>query len=397
MLTREKLLELATIVREETEQGLNSAQRVGHLLYEIVSSFLSKTGDDTTNHKLTAEELQVLSVLTVAGSQLIGTDGGNVKEVISSILGSQVINGDDTVKGDSNLIGNTYFGAKFIHGLQGRGGIVSSDGEAEFDSLLLRKWLEVPEMRLNRTLYIAGDLRQSWCNGIVESVQRLSDSTGVIKLKLEDGEGGTCQKDDICIGMYQFGDGEDSTEDMDDLKGNMTRAGFTTCYFRVTNVSGRYNEVISYSLRPYTKEVTDSDTGRVEKVRTYGRHPHRFMKFAGYGNFTNKTRQESTCITKSYIQFLRGVDDWEYTFANIAMQIGELDGLMKSYKDDGCPDMTGYSAYLNNIYFNGKIAQIGDDTIEELQKKIRNYNVNFSEHVDVVPYRLFAFSSWPSF
>lgn len=384
MLTREKLLELATIVREETEQGLNSAQRVGHLLYEIVSSFLSKTGDDTTNHKLTAEELQVLSVLTVAGSQLIGTDGGNVKEVISSILGSQIINGDDTVKGDSNLIGNTYFGAKFIHGLQGRGGIVSPDGEAEFDSLLLRKWLEVPEMRLNRTLYIAGDLRQSWCNGIVESVQRLSDSTGVIKLKLEDGEGGTCQKDDICIGMYQFGDGEDSTEDMDDLKGNMTRAGFTTCYFRVTNVSGRYNEVISYSLRPYTKEVTDSDTGRVEKVRTYGRHPHRFMKFAGYGNFTNKTRQESTCITKSYIQFLRGVDDWEYTFANIAMQIGELDGLMKSYKDDGCPDMTGYSAYLNNIYFNGKIAQIGDDTIEELQKKIRNYNVNFSEHVDVV-------------
>lgn len=184
--------------------------------------------------------------------------------------------------------------------------------------------------------------------------------------------------------MYQFGDGEDSTEDMDDLKGNMTRAGFTTCYFRVTNVSGRYNEVISYSLRPYTKEVTDSDTGRVEKVRTYGRHPHRFMRFAGYGNFTNKTRQESTCITKSYIQFLRGVDDWEYTFANIAMQIGELDGLMKSYKDDGCPDMTGYSAYLNNIYFNGKIAQIGDDTIEELQKKIRNYNVNFSEHVDVV-------------
>ena len=81
---------------------------------------------------------------------------------------------------------------------------------------------------------------------------------------------------------------------------------------------------------------------------------------------------------------MRGVDDWEYTFANIAMQIGELDGLMKSYKDDGCPDMTGYSAYLNNIYFNGKIAQIGDDTIDELQKKIRNYNVNFSEHVDVV-------------
>lgn len=384
MLTREKLLELATVVREETEQGLNTAQRVGHLLYEIVSSFLSKTDDDATEHKLTAEELQVISALTVAGSQLVGTDGGDIKKVISSILGSQVIEGNNKIKGVSTFIGDTYFGPKFVHGLQGRGGIVSTDGEAEFDSLLLRKWLEVPEMRLNRTVYIAGDLRQSWCNGIIETVHVLSESTGVLKLKLEDGEGGTCQKDDICMGMFQFGDGEDATEDADDLKGNMTRAGFTTCYFRVTNVSGAHNDIVSYSLRPYKKTITDPDTGQVEVVESYSRHPRKFMKFAGYGNFTNKTRQASTCITKSYIQFLRGVDDWEYSFANIAMQIGELDGLMKSYESEGCPNMTGYSAYLNNVYFSGRISQIGDENIEDIEKKIRNYNIYFSEHVDVI-------------
>lgn len=384
MLTREKLLELATIVREETEQGLNTAQRVGHLLYEIVSSFLSKTGDDTTDHKLTADELQVLSVLTVAGSQLIGTGNNDKAEIISSILGSQVVTGDQNVNGISNLIGGTYFGPKFVHGLQGTGGFINSFGAAELDSLSLRKWLEVPEMRLNRTVYIAGDLRQSWCNGTIETVQVLSESTGVFKLKLEDGEGGTCQKDDICMGMYQFGDGGDATEDTDDLKGNMTRAGFTTCYFRITSVSGKHNEIVSYSLRPYVREVTDPDTGKTEHETYYGNHPHRFMKFAGYGNFTNKTRQASTCITKSYIQFLRGVDDWEYTFKNIAMQMGELDGLYESYKDEGCPELSGYSAYLNNIYFSGKIAQVNEEAIVDIKEKIKNYNVNFSEHVDVI-------------
>lgn len=379
MLTREKLLELATIVREETEQGLNTAQRVGHLLYEIVSSFLSKTGDDATDHKLTADELQVLSVLTVAGSQLIGTGNNDKAEIISSILGSQVVTGDQNVNGISNLIGGTYFGPKFVHGLQGTGGFVNSLGAAELDSLSLRKWLEVPEMRLNRTVYIAGDLRQSWCNGTIETVQVLSESTGVFKLKLEDGEGGTCQKDDICMGMYHYGDGGDATEDSDDLKGNMTRAGFTTCFFRVTSVSGKHNEIVSYSLRPYIREVTDSDTGKTERETYYGNHPHRFMKFAGYGNFTNKTRQASTCITKSYIQFLRGVDDWEYTFKNIAMQMGELDGLYESYKDEGCPDLSGYSAYLNNIYMAGHLEQL-----KTAIESSANYTVDFSGYVDVI-------------
>lgn len=384
MLTREQLLELATVVREETEQGLNSAQRVGHLLYEIVSSFLSKSGDDGTDHKLSSKELEVLSAMTVVGKQLIGTGNYDKSNVVSSILGSQLITGNQNVNGISNLIGDTFFGPKFVSGLQGSGGFISPSGAAELDSLSLRKWLEVPEMRLNRTVYIAGDLRQSWCNGTIETVQVLSESTGVFKLKLEDGEGGTCQKDDICMGMYQFGDGNDSKLDSDDLKGNMTRSGFTTCYFRITGVSGEHNEVVSYSLRPYTRSVVDTETGAEDVETYYGNHPHRFMKFAGYGNFTNKTRQASTCITKSYIQFLRNVDNWEYKFENIAMQIGNLDGLYSTYKEDGCPDVTGYSAYLNNIYFSGKIVQVADEVIDDIKDKIKNYNVNFSEHVDVI-------------
>ncbi len=87
------------------------------------------------------------------------------------------------MNGISNLIGGTYFGPKFVHGLQGTGGFVNSLGAAELDSLSLRKWLEVPEMRLNRTVYIAGDLRQSWCNGTIETVQVLSESTGVFQVE----------------------------------------------------------------------------------------------------------------------------------------------------------------------------------------------------------------------
>lgn len=384
MLTREQLLELAAVVREETEQGLNSAQRVGHLLYEIVSSFLSKTGNDCTDYELTAEELNVLASLTVAGIQVIGSKNTDLHRIVSTISGAQSITGDQTINGLSNLIGGAYFGPNFVSGLQGMGGCISPNGAAELDSLTLRKWLEVPEMRLNRTVYIAGDLRQSWCNGTVESVSKMSDSTGIIKLKLEDGEGGTAQIGDICMGMYQFGDGNDATVDTDDLKGNVTRAGFSSCYFRIMSVSGRHNEIITYALRPYTRNVVDKETAKETQETYYGRHPHRFMKFAGYGSFTNKTRQASTCITKSYIQFLRDVNDWEYNFKNIAMQMGNLDGLYESYKEQGCPDVTGYSAYLNNIYFTGKMQQVNDDLIDDIEERLKNYNVYFSEHVDVI-------------
>lgn len=329
-------------------------------------------------------------VYDYVNSNFLSKTSDDVAEgVITFLKGVAFANGKNGIDAEGNAVLESIRNSDFGKGLvDGRGFSIYRDDKgdfaAELDSLTLRRWLEVPELRLNRTVYIAGDLRQSACNGVVEEVSQLSASTGIFRLKLEDGEGGTCRKDDICIGVYQFGDGGDATDDHDDLRGNITHAGFTTCYFRVTDVSGDHNEIVSYELRPYTRKVVNQNTGTEETETFYGSHPTRFMKFAGYGNFTDKDRQTSTCITRSYIQFLRGVNDWEYRFKNIAMQVGNLSALYDTYRAEGCPKLSGYSAYLNNIYFTGKIQQIDPDTIDDIKDKINSYTVDFSDHVDVI-------------
>ena len=50
---------------------------------------------------------------------------------------------------------------------------------------------------------------------------------------------------------------------------------------------------------------------------------------------------------------LKDVDWWEFSFKNIACQFGDLDNL----KIFGV-DMTGYSAFINSLYFTGKIEQL---------------------------------------
>ncbi len=376
MLTRDQLLTLATIIREETAQGLNTAQRVGHLLYEIASSFLLKSQDDHTSMRLSADELEAVERLIVAGTQLVGQNNSALYNIVSQIHGSQLIEGSQTVSDVQTNEGSTYFGPEFVSGLMGKGGFIGPDGAAELKSLVLREFLEAPELRLNRTTSVAGHLIQSRCNGIIEDVVPMTDSTGILHLKLEDGEAGTCAVGDICIGMYHYGIG-DADEDYDDLKGNVRMAGFTTTYFRVESVQGLRGKIVHYSLRPQVDPET-------YEVLGYYPHPLQFMKFAGYGNFTNAARQASIILAHSYIRLLREVDDWEFHFYNIGMQIGELDGLHEAFGDEGCPEMVGYSAYLRNIYFTGKIEQLDDEVIDGIRDRLKNYNVNFSEHVDVI-------------
>lgn len=377
MLTREQLLSLAKTIREETEQGMNTAQRVGHILYEIASSFLIKTENDRTGNKLSAEELDVVERLVVIGTQLVGQNNISMENVVSRIHGSQAVDGNSTVSGTARNLGSTYFGSQFVSGLLGKGGFIGPDGAAEMKSLVLREFLEAPEYRLNRVTSVAGKLVQSWCNGTIERVTPLTASTGYFVLKLEDGEAGSCARGDICLGIFHYGNGQDSSEDSDDLRGNITTAGFTTTYFRVDSCRGTKGRIVYYTLRPHVDPETHEVTG-------YYNHPRPFMKFAGYGNFTNATRQTSIIISHSYIRMVREVDNWEFDFRNIAMQIGELDGLREAYKDEGCPDMTGYSAYLDSIYFTGKIEQLGDSAIESIRDRLQNYNVYISEHVDVI-------------
>ncbi|EJW90186.1 hypothetical protein EVA_21707, partial [gut metagenome] len=71
-------------------------------------------------------------------------------------FGSSVtVGGDFLARGASTLNGGAQFGSSFISGLTGIGGKIDGQGHAELDSLSLRKWLEVPELRFNRVTVFA--------------------------------------------------------------------------------------------------------------------------------------------------------------------------------------------------------------------------------------------------
>ena len=56
-------------------------------------------------------------------------------------------------------------------------------------------------------------------------------------------------------------------------------------------------------------------------------HPCAAMKFAVYGNTTDKARQSSAYSTRNYKRFLCNVDTWEIKPQHIGVQIGDLTGL----------------------------------------------------------------------
>lgn len=159
-------------------------------------------------------------------------------------------------------------------------------------------------------------------------------------LKLEAGEMGAVAANDISMGIIHFEDETmNATEDSDDSKGNFRFAGFGTAYFRITGVSGEDNGTFRYSLRPGTTL-----------------HPQKYMHFSCYGNFTNPDRQTSVYETRTYSRMLRNQNTWEISAANIAMQSGDLSNLNVHGLD-----MTGYSMYLNSVYFTGTVRQLKPD------------------------------------
>lgn len=222
-----------------------------------------------------------------------------------------------------------------------QGGNIAQSGEAELKALKLRDWLEVPELRYNRVEVLLGDKWRAPGGGIIKSV----DTTArTITLKLEDGEIGAVSVNDLCFGIiHSMDNSENSTSDLDDGKGTRYIKGFASIYFKVEEIldtSGN-NQTFRYSLRPissnYTRQI----------------HPKEFMHFVAFGNTSNPDRQNSAYETRTYERFLTGINNWEYTQLNIAAQFGDLSNLTVFGLN-----MTGYSIYLNNVYFTGNIQQI---------------------------------------
>lgn len=245
----------------------------------------------------------------------------------------------------------TQFGKVFVPGIAGGiGGKIDGEGNGELKSLRVREFLEATEYRHNRVSINVGNQWRAPGGGVIEEVIPDTDldgnllPSGTIVLHLEDGEIGAVDYDDICQGIFHDSAtiGNNSKDNFDDGIGNFRFAGFFSSYFRITELidSDSGNSKFRYTLRNDDKWAA-----------LY--HPCAMMTFVAYGNFTKKDRQNSRYSTLTYERYLQDVNDWTFTQYNIAAQFGDLSNL----KVFGL-DMTGYSAYLDNVYFSGTIQQI---------------------------------------
>ena len=247
---------------------------------------------------------------------------------------------DQAVKTESDVVFKNLEVGTFMSGMIGGSGVrMDENGYAEMTGLTLREFLEVPELRFNRVDVVSGELWNSIAYGTVESVDT---ANRVVTLKLEEGELAGLHVNDICRGIFHNLTGNADGNRVDGC-GFLTMAGFSTVYFTPTEIME--NGKFRYELKPGTSM-----------------HPCPAMKFAVYGNFTDKTRRASAYSTRTYKRYLTEVATWEVDpERNIAMQFGDLSGLHV-----GGVSMEGYSAYLNNIYMKGHL-EFTDGQREELK------------------------------
>ena len=241
------------------------------------------------------------------------------------------------------LFAGAVFGKDgYASGLAGFGAKIDENGNAEVESLTSRRFIETPELRHNRIDIKVGDKWRAPGAGVLKSVDT---ENKLCALKLEEGEIGAVAVGDICMGIFHsLTSSENATEDTDDSQGNRTFAGFCTVYFTITEVIGDRNEQFKYQIRPV------SDRWK------FSFEPFEQMNFVAYGSFTRADRQTSVYETRTYSRMLRNQNTWEISAANIAMQSGDLSNLNVHGLD-----MTGYSMYLNSVYFTGTVRQLKPD------------------------------------
>lgn len=303
-----------------SDETIPTTQYVSNQIEELDDKFLRKDQDDKTPHSLGVGK-------------------------------------DLTVDGKTISKGGIQLGEIFQSGfLGGKGALIDEAGRAELESLFVRTFLEVPELRYNRVTVRMGDSITSSAAGIIEEVDPDKDAdgnvlpSGTLTLKLEKGEYGSLVVGDLVMQIFsdmsEEGEQNNSKVTSDDGKGNRHIKGFATVMFEVTDVSGDRNETVRYSLR-YEPGVWETLI-----------HPYKFGTFSQRGNRRDEHKDRQVIIYEGlypqpYTRYMFGVNDWEFTAKMIGMQLGDLSNLSVFGMD-----MTGYSAYLNNVYFTGMIRQL---------------------------------------
>lgn len=273
----------------------------------------------------------------------------------------------DTFNGKMTFKAGAQFG-DYAPGITGIGGYVDNKGRGELESLTLRRFLEAPEFRYNRIDITMGDKWSAPSAGVIAEVDT---ENRIITLKLEEGEIGSPRTGDICMGIFHSSNlADNATSNYDDSRGNRRFAGFATCYFRVgeildTTTFGRFK----YELRPVSTSYPTQFS------------PVPMMTFVGYGSFSDSERRASRYETRTYQRYLKDVDDWEFATHNIAAQFGDLSNLSVFGLS-----MSGYSAYLNNIYMSGVIQQFtpeGEEIPTIIDRGIWDSTLTYNKNDDV--------------
>lgn len=324
----------------QDDEHLTTSKYVSDYVKENTEEkFLRKDKDDSTNFLV-----KFLAGIEVGDTT--GDKGAIIDELGRIVAESLKLRGDITVGREG-----------FSSGMTGFGGHIDEHANAELESLVLRRFLEVPELRYNRVEIKVGDKWRAPGGGVIERVHPTLDADGnptgegYFWLKLEDGEIGAVAVDDICMGIFHdFNNpSNNETTDSDDGLGNRTFAGFCTAYWRIEEVAdysdntGTYhNKLVKYSIRPTNDRWS----------RTF--EPMPMMNFVCYGNFTNTERQTSVYETRTYTRMLKNQNSWNFELTNIALQYGD----MSNFTALGRNVSNKYSLYVGDIYMTGTLTSV---------------------------------------
>ena len=259
------------------------------------------------------------------------------------------------------------FGKNFVAGITGEGGMIDGKGNAWLRNLDLSESLTVPKLSYNIVEICPGVQWQSAGGGTIKSVEIEKDAdgnatmNGIVTLDLKDGEIGQVKEGDLCLGIFHSTLAEvNETEDKETETGIITRAGFYTCYFRVTDImEGEFNSKFRYVMR--------SDDEWSKSV-----HPSPQMTFVVFGNPTYEDRQKSCYRATNYTRYLAGVTTWKMGVNNIACQIGDLSNLNQI---QGYEFLRDYSGFFNNIYITGHVEEIEDMRSEVVMSGIEDNRI----------------------
>ena len=304
---------------------------------------------------------QISSITNGNGGSFSGGTGGGglsssqIKNLIDSVGSDRFLSklNPDTAAGVITFLKGLIAKAKsiFKEGIEignyvtgwlgGSGAAIDKDGNAEFESIKARGFIETPELRFNRIDVVSGELWNSVCFGTIE---RVNTDRRLVWLKLEDGELSGIHVNDICRGIFHSINGNNPIKERLDECNFIELAGFATSYFTPTVVYDN-GASFKYSLKPGTAV-----------------HPQVGMKFAVYGNFTDKSRQASAYQTRTYQRYLNKVDTWVIDPGkNIYMQLGLLDGLtISGYQ------LKDYGALMHNVYLSGVHIDFDRDFLESI-------------------------------